>query len=176
MPESSPVGVPLLAIQIVSVTWTKLSRGGSAAALRNRIPRAFLLHRHGKSFNVVQRHDYAEVSSGEFDCTSFSSGQAPTPPTDVEGLLLERRQDGSLSIGFAWNGNVHGMPKRERKGKILVMFPGEVAQLHINGRHSAGKQWYTQHTYNVALGPDLHENVFIERPFEKRISLEEHLF
>lgn len=68
------------------------------------------------------------------------------------------------------------MPKRERKSKILVMLPGEVAQLHINGRHSAGNQWYTQHTYNVAFGPNLHENVFIERPIEKGISLEEHLF
>jgi len=176
MPRSSSVGVPLLAIQIVSVTWTKLSRGGPAAALRNRIPRAFLLHSHGKSLNVIQRHDYAEASSGEFECTSLSTGQAPVPPTNVEGLLLEQRQDGTLSIGFAWNGDVHGMPKRERKGRILVMLPGEVAQLRINGRHSAGNQWYTQHTYNVAFGPSLHENVFIERPFEKGISLEEHLF
>ena len=165
----------MLAIQIITVTWTKASRGGSAAAKRNQIPRAFVLRSHGGSLNVIQRHAFNEVASGEFESRAFTSGQAPSPPTSIEGLLLEEVNN-ELIIGFSWNGNVHGMPNRGVKRRVGVLAAGENAQVRVNGRRSAEAQWYTQHTFNVAYGSKLAENAFVDGPFTYVSSLEENLF
>jgi hypothetical protein len=165
----------VLAIQIISVAWTKASRGGVAAAQRNQIPRAFLLRSHGGSLNVIQRHAFNEIAPGEFESKAITAGQAPTPPTNVEGLLLEEAND-ELVIGFSWNPIIHGMPNRGLKRRLVALSAGTSAQVRVNGRHSAEAQWYTQHTFNVAYGSKAHASVFIGGPFTHVISLEENLF
>lgn len=165
----------MLAIQLVTVSWTKASRGGSAAAQRNQLPRAFVLRPHGASLNVIQRHAFNEVASGEFESRIATSGQAPSPPTTIEGLLLEEA-DNELHIGFSWNRGIHGMPNRGFRRRMIVLASGESGQVRVNGRHSAETHWYTQHSFNVAYGSKLHENVFIGTKFTHVISLEENLF
>lgn len=165
----------MLAIQIVTVTWTKASRGGVAAVDRNQIPRAFTLRLHGGSLNVVQRHVFKEVSAGKFESRPMTSGQAPSLPTDVEGLLLEQTAD-ELVVGFSWSRNIHGMPDRGHRRRVASLVDGESAQIRVNGRHSAGAQWYTQHTFNVAYGSDIREGVFAGGTITRVISLEESLF
>jgi len=165
----------MLAIQLVTVTWTKASRGGPAAAQRNQLPRAFALLPHGGSLNVIQRHVFKEVASGEFESRIASSGQAPSPPTNVDGLLLEEA-DNQLVIGFSWNSHIHGMPNRGFKRQVAVLALGESAQVRVNGRHSAEAHWYTQHSFNVAYGSQMNKNVFLDDAFTHVISLEENLF
>lgn len=48
--------------------------------------------------------------------------------------------------------------------------------MRVNGRHSGGAQWYTQHTFNVAYGAKLTENAFLQDRFTHSLSLEENLF
>lgn len=171
-----PTGVaPALAIQLVTVSWTKASRGGPAAARRNQLPRAFLLHAHGGSFNVIDRHAFMEVAPGEFSRRLSRTGQAPTLPAQVDGLLLEER-GGQLVVGFRWDGNIHGKPDRGHRRRVGALAPGESAQLRLNGRHSSDAHWYSQHTFNLAYGPRHDEHSFVSRPFTHVFCLEEILF
>jgi hypothetical protein len=165
----------MLAIQIVTVTWTKASRGGATAADRNQIPRAFELRLHEGSPNVIQRHVFKEFSAGKFESRPVTFGQAPSLPAHVEGLLLEKTAD-NLVVGFSWIRNIHGMPDRGHKRRVASLVDGESAQIRVNGRHSAGAQWYTQHTFNVAYGSDIREGVFLGGAIAHVISLEENLF
>jgi hypothetical protein len=165
----------VLAIQVVTVTWTKASRGGTAAVQRNQIPRAFMLRSHGGSLNVIQRHAFKEIAAGEFESRAITIGQAPSPPTNIEGLLLDEVNN-EVVIGFSWNGNVHGMPNRGVMRRLAVLASDENAQIRVNGRHSAEAQWYTQHTFNVAFGAKVAENAFVDRLFTHVISLEDNLF
>lgn len=165
----------MIAIQIVEVHWSKQSRGGAAATERNRIPREFLLRPHGKSLNVIARHLIFEVDAGKFVARNVSTGEAPKLPSNREGLLLEE-SEGKLLVGFAWDLYLHGMPKRRQKRRAAVVLPGETAQICVNGRHSLGTQWYyTQHTFNIAYGHDLTENIFLRGAFDHLFSFEEKL-
>jgi hypothetical protein len=164
----------MLAIQIVTVQWSKRSRGGDAAAVRNRIARAFLLKSHAGSLNVIDRRGFAEDGAGGFVARVDSTGPAPQPPCNSDGLLLQMC-DGHLLVGFEWDLHRHGMPRRERKRRAAVLRPGESAQLRVNGRH-AHYHWYTQHTFNVAWGCGFDEDVFVGRAFDHVVSFEAHLF
>jgi hypothetical protein len=168
----------MLAIQIVKVGWSKRGRGGAAATERNRIPREFPLEPHGGSLNVIARHIFFEVEVGKF-VAETSTGQAPQLPSNNEGLLLEECE-GKLLVGFAWDFNRHGMPERRRKRRAAVLLPGETAQMRLNGRHGGyahhGHHWYTQHTFNVAYGADLTENIFARGAFDHSISFEDQLY
>ena len=164
----------MFAIQVVKIQWSKRSRGGTAATERNRVPRAFLLKPHGGSLNVIARHLFVEADTGKFVAQSVTTGQAPQLPSNCEGLLLEECE-GKLIVGFAWDLYLHGMPKRRQKRRAAVVLPGETAQIRLNGRHSYEQHWYTQHTFNVAYGHNLTENIFLREKFDHSVSFEDHL-
>ncbi len=165
----------VLAIQVITVFWTKSGRASPVAARRNQIPRAFELRRHGGSLNVIQRHAFHETASGDFSSHPPSCGRAPNPLKGIDGLMLDHAGEG-LSIGFWWDLGVHGMPYRNCSRRLVELKPGESVQLRVNGRHSGEGHWYTQHTFNVAYAPRLHERVFLDRDFTHAVSLEENLF
>ena len=163
------------AVQIVSVHWTKRSRGYPAADRRNQIPRAFPLLPQGENFQVIERRDFREMDSGEFACVAVRTGTAISLPRIIDGLALEA-QGNQLLVQLQWNVNFHGMPRRHSPSRTLRIAAGEVAQISINGRHSAEAQWYTQHCYNIAFAEAIAQDVFVMAGFQHVLSLEENLF
>ncbi|MFZ6874973.1 hypothetical protein ACO0LF_23165 [Undibacterium sp. Di27W] len=163
------------AIQVISICWSKRSRGAPAADRRNQIPRAFALSMQAGSFQVIERRDFHETPHGEFACLAVRTGIASILPCKVDGLLLEM-QGNQLLARLQWDKHFHGMPKRYGPTRPLCMAPGETAQIIINGRHSAEAQWYTQHCYNIAFAEKMTQDAFVRAGFEHVLSLEANLF
>lgn len=131
-------------VQRVQTWWTKASRGGAAAAVRNSAPTAFPLP---PGF-VSGLHDVVLREFEEF---------APVARVlDLADAGLELRvTDGLLRIGPPVT-SVFSMPRRISRPPALRIAPGQWIQWLINYRlvGSRGGEWhYRLDTFNVAYGP-----------------------
>jgi hypothetical protein len=129
--------------QRVRTTWTKRSRGGPAAAVRNRVPVAFPVP-DGALFHEV------EVD----ESTGFEPRFAVRPIADLNRVTL-READGVLSVRveparMSW-------PNRDWRPAPVRLRPGEWLRWQINYRFGStcecGAQWrYRLDTLNLAYG------------------------
>lgn len=127
--------------QRVRTTWTKRSRGGPAAAARNRVPVAFPL------LAGAPLHEVTVDESTGFEPRYVALGE-------LEGVTL-READGGLSVRLApapmsW-------PRREWRPGPVHLLPGEWLRWQINYRFGStcecGAQWrYRLETLNLAYG------------------------
>ncbi|MFB9690226.1 hypothetical protein [Amycolatopsis plumensis] len=129
--------------QRVRTTWTKRSRGGPSAAVRNRVPIAFPLP------PGVALH---EVDVDE--STGFSPRFAARPLGELDGVVL-READGVLSVLVT--PSPRGMPKRNWPRSPVRLERGEWLRWQINQRFgpvcSCGSDWsYRLETLNLAYG------------------------
>jgi hypothetical protein len=89
-------------------------------------------------------------------------------------LLLELLAEG-LHVGFRWDPEVGQPPRHERK-KAFVLQPGDYGRVVVNGRHASDEgHWYSQETFNVAVGEDLVEQIFTARQPGSILDLRENL-
>ncbi|MEQ0563670.1 hypothetical protein ABJI51_31720 [Amycolatopsis sp. NEAU-NG30] len=129
--------------QRVRTTWSKRSRGGPAAAVRNRVPAAFPLPEGA----VVHEVDVDE-----------STGFVPRfrLPDELDGVTL-REAGGELTV---WLGLAPmSWPRREWRPEPVCLRPGEWLRWQINYRFGStcecGGAWrYRLETLNVAYGTD----------------------
>lgn len=141
--------------QWVRVSWTKLSRGGPAAAVRNALPAGCVLPElPGRSAHVVRMREEA--------------GFAPVETVaDVGTLNVSLREVGGRLRVLPRIGPLHGLPPRKRRPPAVKLAPGEWVRWRLNYRFSssAGMQdWsYWLDTFNVGYG-DLSAEVFLGEP------------
>ncbi|MBE1498498.1 hypothetical protein H4696_005598 [Amycolatopsis lexingtonensis] len=129
--------------QWVRTTWTKRSRGGPAAAARNRVPVAYPLPA-GASLHLVDVDE----------STGFEPRFALRPIGELDGVTL-READGELTVRLelarmSW-------PRREWRPGPVRLRPGEWLRRQINYRFGStcecGAQWrYRLDTLNLAYG------------------------
>jgi hypothetical protein len=129
--------------QRVRTTWTKRSRGGPAASVRNRVPIAFPLP--------------AETGLHEVDVdesTGFEPRFSVRPLAELDDVVLSEA-DGGLSvlvIPSPW-----GMPRRAWRPPPIRLRPSEWLRWQVNLRFGAtcgcGSDWsYRLETLNLAYG------------------------
>ncbi|MEU3528086.1 hypothetical protein AB0E62_30175 [Streptomyces sp. NPDC038707] len=141
-------------VQRVRTSWTKVSRGGTRAALRNAAPIAFSLPPGLTS----ALHDVSLRESDSF--VPYTSVRDLSDP----GLGL-RESDGLLRVHRPET-TVFGMPRRTRRPPALRLAPGQWVQWQINYRFVGtwGGPWsYRLDTFNVAYCPASLE-VFLGAP------------
>ncbi|MEU4525581.1 hypothetical protein AB0F52_43515 [Amycolatopsis sp. NPDC024027] len=129
--------------QRVRTTWTKRSRGGPAAAVRNRVPIAFPLP------PGVELHDVHVDES-----TGFEPRFALRPLGELESVTL-REAEGGLSVLVT--PSLWGTPKRNWRPSPVRLEPGEWLRWQFNLRFGAtcgcGSDWsYRLETLNLAYG------------------------
>ncbi|EFL19591.1 hypothetical protein [Streptomyces sp. C] len=140
-------------VQWVRTSWTKRSRGGPAATLRNRAPTAFPLP--PRTPPLVHR-----VLMHEADGFRPRSETHEGPPPDV--LLQEH--DGLLRV--LPTVTPFGMPRRWRRPPAVRLAPGEWVRWQINHRFANpcdGDWAYRLDTLNIAHGP-APSNLFLGPP------------
>jgi hypothetical protein len=141
--------------QWVRASWTKRSRGGPAAAVRNALPAGFALpERPERGAHVVRMREEA--------------GFAPVETVEGVGALdVSLREAGGLLRVLPRVGALHGLPPRKRRPPAVKLAPGEWVRWRLNYRFSssAGMQdWsYWLDTFNVGYG-DLPADVFLGEP------------
>lgn len=130
-------------VQRVRTRWSKASRGGAAAALRNSTPIGFRL----PAVDAPLLHDVVMCESQAF------SPEDTTTTTLPDGSKIELRMiDGRLRVKVTptpW-----GMPQRHQRPPAVNLKPQEWVRWQINYRFGLDQGWvYRLETWNVALGP-----------------------
>lgn len=129
--------------QRVRTTWTKRSRGGPAASVRNRVPIAFAL---------PSEAGLHEVNIDE--STGFEPRFAVRPLAELDDVRL-REVDGGLSVLVI--PSLWGVPRRAWRPPPVRLAPGEWLRWQVNQRFgstcSSGIAWsYRLETLNLAYG------------------------
>lgn len=136
-------------IQRVRTSWTKQSRGGPLAAIRNAAPVVFALPR----VTPPLLHEVWMRESEEFRPQHRSVDELPNAP-EVGGVLLRVECDGRLRVHLALA--PFGIPRRPRRPPAVRLNRGEWLRWRINYRFAGGTrgdQWtYQLDTINIAHG------------------------
>jgi hypothetical protein len=169
----------MLTLQIIQVQWRPKAHNPACATERNRLPRALPLPSAWLDvhFGGIHQQDfYAWDDSGFDDNGSQFKPLAAVPPR-LNGLCFSEENQ-TLNVWFADEAGVHGLPIRSRR-HLFTLRGGQTAQFCINGRLPVGYDddvLYQQHTYNIAYRAHGDERLFVSKPFDYGVSLEDVLF
>ncbi|MFE6840134.1 hypothetical protein ACFVFI_35570 [Streptomyces sp. NPDC057705] len=143
-----------ITVQWIRTSWTKLSRGGDAAARRNAAPTGFPVPQVPPSFaHFVEMSEWDGFAPHE---TVKDLGEA--------GVSL-REEDDRLRV-LAREEQVFGMPSRSRRPPAVRLGPGQWVRWQLNYRFGGaghGDWSYWLDTFNVAYGP-VEPDVFLSEP------------
>ncbi len=144
-----------ITVQCVRTFWTKRSRGGEAATLRNAAPTGFPLSRVPPSCAQV-------IRMSEDD--GFVPRESEKPLREVAlSLRIERDRVRVLPRVDP----LYGLPPRRRRPLTVRLLPGQWVRWQLNYRFSSAagvRDWsYWLDTFNVAHGP-VAPDVFLSEP------------
>ena len=145
-----------LVVQRVLTSWTKVSRGGVAAASRNQVPRAFRLPVGAVLHQVQCREESgfapAEVTFGSWDDVSAESRHEL-------GVFIEGDEARVLpNINQAW------APSRTRRPPRKVVRAGEWIRWAVNYQGLERGWQYGLVTFNIDFRPPADAGVFLGEP------------
>lgn len=159
----------MLAVQTIHITWTKTSRGGKLAALRNRIPKQFPLVIPEEFPAVVwQKISFSErdqFATPSQQVTPFASNErfgchnAIVVSDGDSAVLTYRYQQGAPAPRFFDKTGTCVSPEHS-----IRIGPNQWASVEYNGRFSdvdTGNWWYEQMVVNVAFGDAIDPQIFI---------------
>lgn len=165
--------MPPVAVQIVEILWTKATRGAPRAGERVALPRALPLTAMEANY---QAEHFRIAEWNGFRVDRLASGSAASLPRLERSLRLQWLDDGRLVLGLL-PGMREGKPPRAPRPQAIRLAPGEYARLTINGRHASHSgQFYSEVTYNVAFGDDLHPERFLGVAPDREFKLLADLF
>ncbi|WP_439383512.1 hypothetical protein [Amycolatopsis lexingtonensis] len=141
--------------QWVRVSWTKHSRGGPAAAVRNAVPAGFAL---------------PALPAGAAHVVRLREADGFTPVPSVERLrdlaVDLGEADGRLRVKPRVDG-LFGIPPRERRPPAVKLARGEWLRWRLNYRFSSAagmRDWsYWLDTFNIGYG-ELPADAFLGEP------------
>lgn len=169
----------MLTLQIIQIQWQPAAHNPACATIRNRLPRALPLPSawlDSPFGGIHQQNFYARDANG-FDDKGSQFKPLSSLPQLLNGLRFSEKNQ-MLNVWFADEQGVHGLPIRPRR-QLFALRSGQTAQFRINGRLPVGYDddvVYQQHTYNIAYCPHGDERLFVSKPFDCCVSLEEVLF
>ena len=163
----------MLVVQLVTICWTKATRGAPLSNLRAELPRAFAIDGAPAACRV-QRHGIAEWD-----------GFAPAPvqleslaalPGSVGVLRVAPHKDGVLSLGILGT-PFSGQPPRRAIPDAITLLPGQWARLVLNARHTSSRgQYYCETVFNVAWGEAIARDCFLAGAADHVLDLKADLF
>lgn len=154
----------MILIQRITTEWTKASRGGRGAIVRNSFPEAFPVPPFDTTIGpfVVHTVRFREWESFERheDLNGFTS------PTDahIEPIRIYQHDD-HIVVRFLWNWMQCGAPERDSH-EIFQLVPGKWARFTCNGRFgptsSSGCVWHYHKTvFNIAFNNSPDTDLFV---------------
>ncbi|MFD4030095.1 hypothetical protein ACFWVP_06065 [Streptomyces sp. NPDC058637] len=144
-----------ITVQWIRTSWTKRSRGGPAATLRNAAPAGFALPRAGTaSAHVIRMRE--------------DDGFVPRESHEDRRTVAVRLRESDGRLGVLPRVEpLYGLPPRPRRPPTVRLAPGQWVRWQLNYRFSsmAGvRDWsYWLDTFNIAYGP-VDAEVFLSTP------------
>ena len=160
----------MIAVQTIHLNWSKDSRGGELARLRNRIPRAFPLDIpsgfpdlvwHTLKFGESNRFESPHTetvsttsSDDQFGCSNISIELA-----ESSAILTYRYQDGAPPRQYFDKTGTNVSPTHS-----ISIGLNQWAAVEYNGRHTTrnGMWWYEHVIVNVAVASTLDHRAFLD--------------
>ena len=170
----------MIAVQTIHIHWTKNSRGGELATLRNRVPRKFPLRIppdfptlvwHTLRFAENNRFETPHSEAIETDCSDdqFGCSNISIERGDDSAVLAYRYRDGAPPRQFYDKTGTNVSPSHS-----IVVGMNQWATIEYNGRHSTrdGMWWYEHVIVNVAVTKTLDHRAFLATtPIERYTQL-----
>ena len=153
-------------VQQVQTSWTKLSRGGPAAADRSRVPVAYPLPADLRA-PIVHRVPHCESDS------FIPQDEERDFKIESQGMRLRYAElaliDDGERLRVALHPSTHGMPRRHRRPPSVGLLPGQWLRWQVNYRFvgvNSGEWHYRLDTFNVAYGA-VHAELFLGEPTQQ---------
>lgn len=155
----------ILLVQRLRTCWTKASRGGAGAVLRNRVPEIAevppqCLRPEGAGYVL---HELTFVERDDFAAPQESLEiHGEREPFSVGCVRITRGLE-AVTLEYRWDRGCAGAPERGWSRNVVTIRAGEWAQIRYNGRFSVGWDcvWkYEKNVLNVGLFPALEGNAF----------------
>lgn len=158
----------VLIVQLIETTWTKASRGGQGASVRNSVPeqiRLALPAVGSRSFTTLY-HDLIYDERADF--------VQPTSTIQLDPIQVPRtgccsidRTTTSATVRYRYQRTNGGAPDRGWLQHTLRVEPEQWVQVRENGRFAPGWDgdwWYHKVVVNVGLFAQVHPDVFVQAP------------
>ncbi len=160
----------MIAVQIISTSWTKASRGARLATMRNRIPKRLPLRLPNEIPNLLwhsvaysERNEFSDPIAVRVSTTCennrFGCRNAEIQLHDNSATLIYRYQTGAPARQFFDKTGTYVAPEH------IIEIPLNCwASIEYNGRFSCidtGNWWYEHAVVNVAVGDIVSANVFM---------------
>ena len=155
----------MILIQRIIIEWTKASRGGPGAAVRNSFPEAFPVPPFEETNDSIVVHTIRFREWDKFerreDLHRFNSSMS----AHIEPLRIYC-QDDHLVVRFVWDWMHCGAPERDSH-EIFHVAQGKWGRFSCNGRFgptsSSGCVWrYHKTVFNIALVESPDTNLFVD--------------
>lgn len=158
----------MVLIQEIRSIWSKASRGGAAAALRNSVPEAapFPINKSRSAVHQVfhqilvygETNDFAEPIKSE-------SVELAAGLTDI-GCVKIRVSSERVIVSYEYDYRCGGLPPRQTRpgvnvGEERVVVPESWVRVRYNGRFSGDEWWYEKVVVNVGLFQRPDADIFI---------------
>ncbi len=171
----------MIAVQTITTSWTKASRGGTLATLRSRIPRQLPLQLTD-DFPPLLWHSVAYSERNQFEkpiaihiATQCNNNRFGCINAEIElhndyAILMYRYQTGAPAPQFFdKNGNCVA-PEHS-----IEIPHNHWASIEYNSRYTcidSGNWWYEHVVVNVAVGASISPSVFmVTKPMERYCQL-----
>lgn len=145
---TAQAGTPRTLIQVVSVTWSKRSRGGPLAAVRNRVPLALPFECAGFDTSEPMWIEERDASEPGFELSRRTRRPSKGGDFHLSGLVLRHLQDATTIMGTPRL----GAPERCAPLRYDLR-AGQSARLRWNGRlldFDNGTWSYELISFNIA--------------------------
>lgn len=152
----------MLVLQRLMTEWTKRSRGGSGAAVRNAVPQSLLLPPLAVKGDTVV-HEARFLENDSFRCRDELKEVDLGVSWQLGAMTLFRQCD-QVVVKFAYMMATTGAPER-LSHEAFTLQPGEWGRLLYNGRFSSwddGEWWYRKDVFNVAYAESLDRRIFLD--------------
>lgn len=154
----------MLVIQRIRTEWTKESRGGKPATIRNAVPLTLTLPEFECTSGYIL-HDARFAERKGFQCDDSLINAELIGVVQV-GPVSVYSQCGNFKARFAWSFQECGMPER-LPHDVFQLSVGEWGQFICNGRTgrtlTSGREWiYQQSVFNIAHVADWQHNLFTD--------------
>lgn len=174
----------MLIVQHIAVTWTKASRGGEDARLRNSVPEVLILPPEICELQrTVRLHAVAAEESSRFRPDSRCSDFGDPQHVNLKGFELKsdgvgvevfyKRDPGNAAVGNRWTLDEAG--STEWRTPAFRLDLGQWGQAMSNGRFAGvdtGNWWYEKSVLNVALVEEPDLELFLRtRPAQRFVEL-----
>ena len=149
-------------IQHVHSIWTKQSRGGENARIRNAVPAAVALPPDLRPATFMLHHaEYAE--SSDFVQSNTVKSADDFAALDIRDLEITLTTD-VLSVRFLRDGNNAACPSPYPHADVFALSESQWGRLTYNGRYTAwntGNWWYEKTVYNIGWLSEVDRSVFV---------------